>query len=153
MYRGMLLLLVSVTVSLLSSVCQAQTYVQRCVNGKCTWVLVQPETTSSSAVVMKERVTFKKVLLQAAEESYKSGLSAAAEGRPLSSKEISRLDLMRIRFALLNPKKAAEIESVVADQMVTDGHIAGIASIDWAAWKEIIKELLPIILEIIKLLQ
>jgi hypothetical protein len=154
MYRKTLLWVASAIASLLSLDVQAQVYEQRCVNGKCTWVLVQPAPAAPAATVQaaRPRVTFAKALMQVSEEAYKDGVKAAAEGRPLSANQISRLELMRIRLICMRPAKVKELESLVADQMVTDGHVTGISSIDWNAWLEVIRELIPIILKIIDML-
>lgn len=88
--------------------------------------------------------SFKRALEQAAVDSYKA-------------KQISRWDLARIRMALtFRPAAMAEAQACVIDQACSDGLMRapadGLAdAFDWNAILEFIRQLLPLILEIIKI--
>ena len=83
---------------------------------------------------------FRKHLLATAEQSCKSG-------------EITRGELFKLRMATLSPKVLTKMHQAVAEQVVSDGKVANAKSIDWSKVIDIIKELLPVILQIIALFQ
>lgn len=82
---------------------------------------------------------FRLSLLKAAEQEFKSG-------------GLSRGDLWRLRLTSLNPIALKKMHRCCAEQAMADGKIKSYAAIDWDALLALIKELIPIILELIKLL-
>jgi len=76
----------------------------------------------------------RKDLIEAAQSAFSSG-------------EISRADLFKIRVASLNPRLLGQIQQAVAEQVAFDS----VNSTDKIDWVKIIKELLPIILQLIAL--
>ena len=100
-----------------------------CINGVCY------EVVSTTTTVAAAKPTFRQNLIAAAEKAFEA-------------KEISRAELFRLRFASLSPANLARLETAVREQAIADGH--SINAIDWVS---LIRELLPIILEIIKALQ
>lgn len=91
-----------------------------------------------------------------ATRSFKTALEKAAVDA-YKAKQISRWDLARIRMALtFRPQAMAECQSCVVDQACSDGLMRGPDAafkegFDWNALLEFIKQLLPLILEIIKI--
>jgi len=81
--------------------------------------------------------SFRKALISAAESSYRDG-------------EISRLDVFKIRVASLNKEVLKKMHATVVEQASFEGK-AEPAKVDWSTLLTFIKELLPIILELIKL--
>ena len=75
----------------------------------------------------------------------KSGEQAVRSG------ELSRMDLMRLRLATMSPKVLEKMHQAAAEQVLSDGMAASYGAIDWNQLLAFIKELLPIILELIKL--
>lgn len=145
MFRILLSFLLLATTFSVSSL--AQTYELRCVNGKCAWYAVAPSTATVEAA--RVRSSFKQALLQAAEQEYKASIAASAEGQ---AARFSRLDMLKVRVFCLNPKRLAQLEQAVSDQLVLDQQVPSINAIDWDKLIGIIKDMLPIILEIIKLI-
>jgi hypothetical protein len=101
-----------------------------CINGVCYEVV-----SSTTSVAAAKQPTFRQNLIAAAEKAFEA-------------KEISRAELFRLRFSSLSPANLARLETAVREQAVSDGYSPN--AIDWVA---LIRELLPIILEIIKALQ
>lgn len=101
-----------------------------CVNGICYEVV-----NSTTTVQVAKGPTFRQNLIEAAEKAF-------------AANEISRADLFRIRFASLSTANLSRLETSVREQAIADGYSAN--AIDWV---KVIRELLPIILEIIKALQ
>lgn len=93
---------------------------------------------------MRATRSFKNALLTAASTAYQQG-------------EISRVDLARVRFALLlRPRAVAEAQQACIDEgikagIIKDGVAAANDSFDWESLLAFIQALLPIILEIISI--
>jgi hypothetical protein len=83
-------------------------------------------------------VGFRKALISTAEQAVKSG-------------EISRVELFKLRVATMNPKVLKQMHQACAEQVLSDGKAKSFSAIDWSKLIEIIKELLPVILQIISL--
>ena len=81
---------------------------------------------------------FRAALLKSGEQAVKSG-------------ELSRLDLMRLRLATMSPKMLATAHQFAAEQCLSDGLCASYGAINWDQLLAFIKELIPLILELIKL--
>lgn len=81
---------------------------------------------------------FRRVLIKAAEQSFREG-------------ELSRVDLLRLRVASLSPAKLQQMQTACAEQAVQEGKAVSIAAIDWEKLAAFIKEILPVIIEIVKL--
>ncbi len=88
-----------------------------------------------SAKSLKE---FRAAVIKAGEQAVKSG-------------ELSRLDLMRLRLATMSPKVLEKMHQAASEQILSDGLAASYSAIDWSQLLAFIKEILPIILELIKL--
>lgn len=95
-----------------------------------TVMLGEPTTTSL--------VSFRKALISTAEQAVKSG-------------EISRVELFKLRVATMNQKVLKQMHQACAEQVLSDGKAKSFSAIDWSKLIEIIKELLPVILQIISL--
>jgi hypothetical protein len=109
------------------------------------------QTTAQNPVVVAESTTpvlgepsakslksFREALLKSGEQAVKSG-------------ELSRMDLMRLRLATMSPKVLATAHQFAAEQCLSDGLCASYGAIDWNQLLAFIKELIPLILELIKL--
>lgn len=88
-----------------------------------------------SAKSLKE---FRSTILKAGEQAVKAG-------------ELSRLDLMRLRLATMAPRVLEQIHQAAAEQVLSDGLSASYGAIDWTKLLAFVKELIPLILELIKL--
>lgn len=95
---------------------------------------------------MRVSRNFKVVLQRAAEEAFEGG-------------EINRWELARIRLAIaFRPRAVAEVQGCVIDEACQAGKMTRDAAaaadgdgFDWNALLEFIRNLLPLILEIIKI--
>lgn len=104
---------------------------------------VQSFAQDSAAIPLGEPSTkslkeFRATILKAGEQALKAG-------------ELSRLDLMRLRLATMAPKVLEKMHQAAAEQVLSDGLCASYGAIDWTQLIAFIKEILPIILELIKL--
>lgn len=86
---------------------------------------------------------FRPALMEAAEEAF-------------NSDEITRQQLRRIRFASLIPNMAKSMETFVAEEAesmdkLPAGAAANLSAIDWTNLLAFIKELLPLILQLISI--
>ncbi len=81
---------------------------------------------------------FRKVLVSQAEASCKAG-------------EISRQDVFKLRLATVSPKALKQIHQACCEHVIADGKATTATAIDWSKLLEVIKELLPIILQLISL--
>lgn len=84
---------------------------------------------------------FRRTLIQAAEEAQAAG-------------EITRGELFRLRFASLRPQVAAQIEKCCAEQAASEGVLpagSNVSAFDWTQLLAFIKELLPLILQLISI--
>lgn len=82
---------------------------------------------------------FRDSLLKSAADAFESG-------------EISRQDLRRIRLASAFPRLCSSIEKAVSETAHQEGMVAdAVGAIDWAKLLDFIKQLIPLILELIKL--
>jgi len=99
---------------------------------------VVESTTTLGEPSAKSLKEFRQALLKSAESSVRSG-------------ELSRMDLMRLRLATLSPKVLSTLHQAAAEQVLSDGLAASYGAIDWNALLAFIKELIPLILELIKL--
>jgi hypothetical protein len=82
--------------------------------------------------------SFRKTLIASAEKSCKAG-------------ELSRADLFRIRIGSMHKPTLEKMHQACAEQVLSDGQAASYGAIDWTKLAAFIKEMLPIILELIKL--
>lgn len=101
------------------------------------------ETVVASSVVMGEPTaqslqSFRKTLLASAESAVKA-------------KEMSRLDLFRLRIATMNKATLEKMHQACAEQVLSDGQAQSYGAIDWSKLLAAFKEFLPILLELIKL--
>ncbi len=109
----------------------------------CSNCLGQDLVTDAPVVQMgeptaKSLAVFRKTLIQSAEKSCKAG-------------ELSRADLFRIRIASMHKPTLEKMHQTLAEQALSDGMAASYGAIDWEKLSALIKEWLPIILELIKL--
>lgn len=81
---------------------------------------------------------FRKVLLSTAESAVKA-------------KELSRLDLFRLRIATMNKATLEKMHQACAEQVLVDGQATSYGAIDWTKLLAAFKEFLPILLELLKL--
>lgn len=86
----------------------------------------------------KSLASFRKSLIQSAEKSCKAG-------------ELSRADLFRIRIASMHKPTLEKMHQACAEQILSDGQAASYGAIDWEKLAAFLKEMLPIILELVKL--
>ena len=86
----------------------------------------------------KSLASFRKTLISSAEKSCKAG-------------ELSRADLFRIRIASMHKPTLEKMHQTLAEQALSDGLAASYGALDWEKLAALIKEWLPIILELIKL--
>ena len=101
------------------------------------------DVVASSPVVMGEPTaqslqSFRKTLLASAESAVKA-------------KEMSRLDLFRLRIATMNKATLEKMHQACAEQVLADGQAQSYGAIDWSKLLAAFKEFLPILLELIKL--
>jgi hypothetical protein len=82
--------------------------------------------------------------------SFRKALLSSAE-QAVKDKELSRLDLFRLRVATMNKNTLEKMHQACAEQVLSDGKAASYGAIDWSKLVTILKEVLPIILELIKL--
>lgn len=81
---------------------------------------------------------FREALLAAAEQSYKAG-------------EVDRRDVFRLRLATsLLPRVLNRLEADCCDEAVFHGQVASAQAIDWQKLIPLLREMLPVILELIK---
>jgi hypothetical protein len=102
-------------------------------------VLVKAESTATPRV----SASFKKTLSKAADEAYREG-------------QITRWELARIRMAIaFRPEAVAEIQASCCDEAVAAGKMkpadGNASAFDWTALLDFIKQLLPLILQIISI--
>jgi hypothetical protein len=103
---------------------------------------------SPPSVIAQEEATpqslssFRRQLIKAAEDAQREG-------------EITRAELFKIRVTSLSRPALVKMQQAVVEQATFEGKIVAgtpISAIDWSSLLQFIKEALPIILEIIKLL-
>jgi hypothetical protein len=82
--------------------------------------------------------------------SFRKALIAAAE-KSVKDKELSRLDLFRLRVATMNKATLEKMHQACAEQVLADGQAQSYGAIDWSKLLAAFKEFLPILLELIKL--
>lgn len=102
-----------------------------------------PTTATEATAAPRASASFKKTLDEAAAQAFKSG-------------EITRWQLARIRMAIrFRPEAVAEIQAAVVDDAVAAGRMAPgdaiSAAFDWTKLLDFIKQLLPIILQLISI--
>lgn len=83
-------------------------------------------------------------------QSFRKTLLASAEAA-VKAKELSRLDLFRLRIATMNKATLEKMHQACAEQVLADGQAQSYGAIDWTKLIAFIKEMIPIILELIKL--
>jgi hypothetical protein len=87
---------------------------------------------------------------------FRQALIAQAE-QAHSDGELSRQDLFRIRLATLNPRIANQLEEAAAEQAASQSLLpagsspSALGAIDWQNLLSFLRELLPLILQIIKI--
>ena len=109
----------------------------------CSNCVGQDLVADSPAAVMgeptaKSLASFRKALISQAEKACKAG-------------ELSRANLIRLRVATMFPGPLEKMHQACAEQVLADGQAASYGAIDWEKLAAFIKEMLPIILELIKL--
>jgi hypothetical protein len=115
----------------------------------CNGVFAQdkPPPEKKSPVVFQDEATpqsltsFRRSLVRAAEEAHDSG-------------EITRGELFKIRISSLSRPVLRQMQQAVAEQAVHEGKIVAgspMSAVNWDNLLQFIKELLPIILEIVKM--
>lgn len=83
-------------------------------------------------------------------QSFRKTLLASAESA-VKAKEMSRLDLFRLRIATMNKATLEKMHQACAEQVLSDGQAQSYGAIDWSKLLAAFKEFLPILLELIKL--
>ncbi len=83
-------------------------------------------------------------------QSFRKSLLAAAEAS-VKAKELSRLDLFRLRIATMNKSTLEKMHQACAEQVLMDGQATSYGAIDWSKLLAAFREFLPILLELIKL--
>lgn len=86
----------------------------------------------------KSLADFRKTLMTSAEQAYKEG-------------EMTRVEVFKLRVATMNPKVLRAMHQATAEHVLSEGKAKSFSAIDWTKLVEIIKELLPVILQIISL--
>ena len=81
---------------------------------------------------------FRKAVISAAEAQFKA-------------KEITRVQLITLRIATMHKATLERMHQACAEQVLADGAAASYGAIDWTKLAAFIKEMIPIILELIKL--
>jgi hypothetical protein len=81
---------------------------------------------------------------------FRTALLKAAD-QAAKDKEISRLDVFKLRLATMNRGTLERLHQATAEHVLSEGKFASYSAIDWNQLLAFIKELLPIILELIKL--
>jgi hypothetical protein len=81
---------------------------------------------------------FRKSLIKAAEQAFEDN-------------EISRMDLIKVRFASRSNRVLKEMHQACAEQCLADGVCGSYEAIDWQKLVDFIKVILPIILQLIAL--
>ncbi len=94
--------------------------------------------TSDASILSTTNTAFRRTLLQAARESRKSGA-------------IDTKQYFTIVAASYNPRAMDRIRSAVQDAAIEEGLVAVNAEIDWDAILAFIKELIPLIIQLIEL--
>lgn len=102
--------------------------------------VVKAESTvqANAETTAKRAQSFRRELLKAAEQGVREG-------------DISRLDMLRLRLVSLNPAQLDRIHQAVSEQAVADGRAMSVQAIDWSQLADFIKEILPLILQLISL--
>lgn len=81
---------------------------------------------------------------------FRKALIATAE-KACKDKEITRGDLFRLRIASMHKPTLEKMHQSCAEQVLSDGQSQSYGAIDWSKLAAFIKEMIPIILELIKL--
>lgn len=102
-----------------------------------------PQPAEATAVYAEpgqtELAKFRQEFLKAVDQEFKAG-------------HVSRFDRLRLRIAANSERGIKQLHRCCAQQAFDDGKIKSFSAIDWEQLLAFIKELLPIILELIKLL-
>jgi hypothetical protein len=101
-----------------------------------------PQVVSQEEAPQQSLLSFRRSLIKAAEEAHRDG-------------EITRGELFKIRIASLSQPSLRKMQQSIVEQATFEGKIVAgtpVGAIDWNALLQFIKEALPVILEIIKLL-
>lgn len=83
-------------------------------------------------------------------QEFRKTLLATAEAA-VKAKELSRLDLFRLRIATMNKATLEKMHQACAEQVLVDGQATSYGAIDWTKLLTAFKEFLPILLELLKL--
>lgn len=83
-------------------------------------------------------------------QEFRKTLLATAE-KACKDKELSRLDLFRLRIATMNKATLEKMHQACAEQVLVDGQATSYGAIDWTKLLAVFKEFLPILLELLKL--
>jgi len=81
---------------------------------------------------------------------FRTALLAAVEAA-YSAGDISLQDARRIRLASAFPRLCRALESAIHETATAETAVESLATIDWAKLLDFIKQLIPLILELIKL--
>ncbi len=81
---------------------------------------------------------FRKVILSEAEKSCKAG-------------EITRMGLLRIRLVVSSPRALKNLHQACCEHVIAEGKATSATAIDWSKLLDFVKELIPLIMELIQL--
>ena len=81
---------------------------------------------------------------------FRKAVISAAEAQ-CKAKEITRVQLIMLRIATMNKATLERMHQACAEQVLADGAAQSYGAIDWTKLAAFIKEMIPIILELIKL--
>jgi hypothetical protein len=101
----------------------------------------KPQVASQDEATPQSLASFRRSLIRAAEEAHDAG-------------EITRGELFKIRISSISRPALRQMQQAVAEQAVHEGKIVAgspMSAVNWDNLLQFIKELLPVILEIIKL--
>jgi hypothetical protein len=105
---------------------------------------VETAVAASSEIVIGEPSkaqleSFKKQITKQVEQQFRDG-------------EINRIELMRAKFTIkYNQAKVKELHQEAAEQVLLEGKASSYAAIDWEKLAMFIKEIMPLILQLIQL--
>lgn len=90
------------------------------------------------------------------EPTYESLSSFRKQALKMAQEEVAagrmpRTQLFALRIATMNKGNLERMHQAVAEQVLADGKAASYSAIDWSKLGEILKEMLPVILQLLKL--
>jgi hypothetical protein len=75
----------------------------------------------------------------------------AMASKQVKAGEISRVQMISLRFATMSPKVLEQMHQACAEQALADGAFQSYGAIDWTKLRELITEMLPVLLQLLKL--